>query len=231
MIQCPACGATNPDAAAWCGQCLTKFGGPAASVAVAPPPAAEDAAPQPRGPEVGAAAPADVPDDITPSVAPGFRRHNGALEWECVACGEYNELGVDACLRCGTTFAARWAEPPAPPPSPADYRRAVALSAVMAGAGHIALGRRASGLTRALLFTMWLLGGLVLVAAGGPVLLTGGPLLLGAAAVWALALVDLARLRDSTAELFEGRTVVWTVAAVIGLTIVGLLLAAVTSGP
>jgi hypothetical protein len=221
-MQCPSCGATNPPSAAWCGQCLVKFGEQGA--AATPVPVAAQASAAAQAPAAAAS------DEITPSVSAGFRRRDGEVEWECIACGEYSPLGVDLCVRCGTPFSARWADPPPAPPSATEYQRAVVWSAFVAGIGHVMLGRRTSGFTRALLYVMWLLGGVALMAAGGPVILTAGPLLAGALTVWVLTLRDLANLRNGDPEIFAGRVVIWLVSGVMGLEILGLLATSFTAG-
>lgn len=49
-MNCPACGAHNPDSAAWCGQCLTDFRPPPQPVVEIELPAAEFEAPSPTQP-------------------------------------------------------------------------------------------------------------------------------------------------------------------------------------
>lgn len=200
-MRCPACGATNPDGAAWCGQCYASL----------PPPAATAAADLGR--------PADKPS----GAVEGFRRRGEQVEWACSTCGAFTSLEQSHCGVCGSAFAQRFAaDEPAEPP---NWPAAVALSAVAPGAGHLALRRYATGLGRLLLFAVWLLGGLALLGAGGPVPLVAGPLFVGAAVLWAGSLVDVLRLRRGEPELLAGRPLLWLVVGVIVGSLLGALVA------
>ncbi len=216
-MRCPACAATNPDSAAWCGQCYTSLRPPAderTAPAEERAPAAAPATPQAPRPPVGVG----TTDTLT---TPGFRRRGDELEWACPTCGTYSSIDVLTCDVCGTGFAERFGAP-APAAAP-NWQTATALSAVAPGAGHLAVGRYGSGFARLLLFTGWLLGGTLLAGAGGGrPLLSAGPLLLGALVVWAASLVDLQRARRGEAELLTGRPLLWLVVGVVVLTMLGI---------
>lgn len=216
MRRCVACGASNPEGARWCGQCFGSLAEPDetdVTTAVQAETQPFGVAPEPRPPTEAVS-------------AKGFRKgEDGEVEWACAGCGSYNPIGLDVCTVCGTAFTARWAsEEPAAPPAEA-WTNALAISGVLPGGGHLAL-HRPGGIVRMVLFGTWLALGIVIIASGGPPLLTAGPLLAGAAAVWAITIGDLLRLRAGDPELLRGRTIVWLVTAVIGLEIVGLLSAA-----
>ncbi|CAN5288476.1 hypothetical protein BH20ACT8_BH20ACT8_10850 [soil metagenome] len=63
-----------------------------------------------------------------------------------------------------------------------------------------------------MLFGIWLLGGIALLATGSRAALAAAPLLLGAAVVYAASLVDLAARRRDGRELLAGRGLLWLVA-------------------
>ena len=223
MIRCASCGASNPDGAAWCGQCLLSLqNGSATSEPVREAGAVSEAA----GPAQASTAQASTGQGAV--ATRGFRRRDdGEMEWACAGCGEYNPLGVDVCAVCATPFAARWAKPPPPPPPAGAFTTALLYSVVLPGTGHLSLHRTGSGVVRLLLFVFWAIAAIVIVSAGGPVLVTAGPLMLGVVAVWAMTIGDILRLRAGEPELFRGRMVVWLVAGVIGLEVVALMTASV----
>ena len=260
-MRCPACGATNPDAAAWCGQCYRTFGTPPAA---APAPAAEGPPPNgagsprpgagsPRpgagslrpgagrppddagrpGPGAGSPrqpAPSPADDVATGDPATGFRRSGEDIEWACVTCGRYNPLHASRCAVCGTPMAARYQTAPDTPP--VNWGAALALSSVLPGGGHLLAGAGASGTARALLYVLWLLGGVAVATQGGPAVLVAAPLLLGAAAVWGATLLDVRNLERGRPELLAGRTLLWMVIAVTALFMVaGAVVLVGSAGP
>jgi hypothetical protein len=212
-MRCPACGATNPDTAAWCGQCYQSFAAPTA------PSAPSGATPDEREPR-------RAPTGHAPD---GFRRRDGELEWACPACATYNPITADACVVCATPLTARFEARGADAAAP-NFAAALALSAVLPGAGHIAVGRVGSGLARAVLAAVWAVGALLLLGAAGVArgLLAASPLLLGAGAVWLGSLVDLLALQRGQREVLAGRTLLWLVVGVTVLSVVTVV--ASTSG-
>lgn len=128
-----------------------------------------------------------------------------------------------ACAVCATPLSARWLRQDIDGTTPVTDRFdepwnvAFALSAVVPGAGHIGLRHYGSGLARAILFAVWLMGGFALVLAGGA--LAGAPLLLGAALLWAGSLADIAALRAGRREVLGRRSLLWVVVAVLILSI------------
>lgn len=148
------------------------------------------------------------------------------MEWECPACGQWSAVEALACDACGTTIAARWVRQDADRAAVGErfsepWAAALALTAVVPGAGHIGLRLYGTGLARAVLYAVWLVGGVALWRAGG--VLAGGPLLLGAFALWAGSLADVNALRTGRGrELLAGRSLLWLV--------VGILLASFLGG-
>lgn len=217
-MRCTACGATNADSADWCSQCYASLGAPeapdgASEGASAAPPAPGAAPAQEQGAAAG-----------QPSVE-GFRRRDGYVEWQCPSCGLWTPVEALVCSACGTTISARWEQ--VDPDRAATGRRlsepwtaALALTAVVPGAGHIGLGRYATGIARAVLYAVWLAGGVALWRAGG--FLAGGPLLLGAGALWAGSLADVAALRAGRREVLAGRSLLWLVVGVLVLLLAGV---------
>lgn len=216
-MRCGACGASNPETARWCGQCLAPI------VTPSPEPGEPDARPTAG----------DEPPARTPGASSeGFRRAGDTLEWACPACGEWTPIEVLECRVCATPLSARWLR--AERPQPADTRFgepwavAFLLSVVVPGAGHIGLRRYGTGVGRAVLYAVWLAGGVGLLAAGGrQAAMAAAPLLAGALLLWGASLADLQALRAGRRELLAGRVLLWLVVAVIGLSVVGIFAAAV----
>ena len=208
-MQCLACGATNPDTAAWCGQCLVRFDAPAAT-----------SVPTPGARPAGAAATAAPGTTPQPTSSESFRRVGDQLQWACPQCSQFNGIDEPVCAVCGTPFVERFRAAEAPEP-PRNWSQALLFSAVAPGAGHLAVGRYGSGWARLMLFVSWIIGALLMSSSGGA--RAGAPLLLGAAVMWGGSLVDLRRLQEGQDELLVGRRLLWLVLGVLlllGITMV-----------
>lgn len=205
-MRCPACGATNPDTAAWCGQCYHRFDAePVDEKPTLPPPSANGDTPRPLE---------RVPTE-------GFRRHGDEVQWQCPRCEHYNAIELQRCEVCATPFVERFRDDE--PPAPRNWTAALALTAFAPGAGHLSIGRYGSGTARLLLFVTWMLGAfLLLTSGGGQGLIVAMPLLLGSAVVWGVSLIDIYRLQHGDAELLVGRRVLWLVVGVLVLLVLGL---------
>lgn len=205
-MRCDACGATNPDTAAWCGQCYRRFDEP-------------DPEPEPEAPSAVSSADAPTNAAVPPSqpvgsAAQGFRRDGEGLQWECPECNSYNPLELQRCAVCGTSFVERFRSDEPEPPR--NWSQALLLSAVAPGAGHLAVGRYGSGWARLLLFCVWVAGAVLLTSAGGSrAVVVAAPLLLGAVVLWGGTLVDIYRLQQGDNELLAGRTFLWLVVGVL----------------
>ncbi len=218
MRRCPACGASNPPDAAWCGQCYATLEPPAAPsrgpVADPEPPVAL----RPANPP----APVLPASDRRPAAAPVLRDGDAGLEWACPTCGSYSSLDETRCRVCATPFTAGFTSG-APATAPPSWSAALAVTAVAPGAGHIAARRTGTGLARLLLFFTWAAGGVFLLRGGGPSTApAAAPLLLGAAVLWATSLLDVHRLSRGEPDLLGGRALLWLVVAVLGLTMAGV---------
>lgn len=215
-MRCPHCNATNPADARWCNQCLTlteaaRTDVPARESKDRPGAAAPDEeARQPGRGRPRAAAP--VPASHEWEHAEGFRRRGELIERRCARCGAFFDVGLSRCDVCGAPVEAAAATGAAQHAGPT----ALALSALLPGAGHLAVGRYGAGLARVFLAALWLIGAVLLLGAGGRDALLGVvPLLLGLAVLWAGSLVELLALAGGRErEVLSGRSLLWLVVAV-----------------
>lgn len=211
-MRCPACGATNPDTAQWCGQCLTRFNEPEPEPAPAPAPAP---AAQPSA--------AKPPPQASSTASEGFRRQGDDLEWACPSCGEFNSIDELHCAVCGTAFTDRFKTPEQPEP-PRNWTAALGISVIAPGAGHLAVGRYGSGAARLILFVVWMAGALMVGSGSARATsLAVAPLALGAVAVWAGSVLDIHRLSQGQEEVLAGRRLLVLVVVVLVLLAAGLL--------
>lgn len=222
--RCAACGASNPEGAAWCSQCYARFEEPSAPTEPLAPPDAATGRPARRAVHELAGA------SGTPSPGSGFRRVGDELRWECVSCGADHPMDVDPCPVCGTAFSARFLQPE-PARDPAEITRAQLAGRLLPGLGHVRLDDLASGIARITLFAVWVLGALALALASGTRgLLAVVPLALGAGAVYVTSDLDVARLGRREPQLLQGRALLGLVVGVSVLTAVGLALAIARGG-
>jgi len=202
--RCPRCGALVGADARWCGQCYA---------ALEPTPEAERPRrePAPTGEEVA----------IIGGTIPAIRRGPDGLVWACPSCGLANPIDARACARCATPFADLFGPEPArrPPPAPG---RAAGLSLAFPGLGHVACGRGAEGVARAVLFLWALAFGVLLVTGGsGAIAAVGWLFLAAAAALYGLTALDARRLASGeTGQLLSSRVLL---AMMAGLTLLSIL--------
>lgn len=203
LMRCPSCGAGNPSGARWCGQCHHRF-------------EADD----PAGPGTGA-----------PS-RPSLRRSGDTLIWTCPACDAANPIDASVCRVCGTSLAAAFGDRKPARRARTSPRNAIALSALLPGMGHVALGATGAAAARAILY-LWSLGVSILLllrppdAARGIVRLIGALFALSAAAVWLLAMIETMRLSSGDERPVVPRNALtWFSAALSGVLFFGLLGAA-----
>jgi hypothetical protein len=155
----------------------------------------------------------------------GVRRGPDGLEWACVACETYNPMAASTCVVCGTSFTARFAD--AGDDESVDWDDAFRRNLLLPGLGHMAAGRTGSGIGRALLFGVWLLGWIAITVGGGGRGLTAAtPLLAGVVVVYVGSLVDIRRVQHGNPELLAGRTLLWLVVGVTALLMVSTVVAA-----
>jgi hypothetical protein len=101
----------------------------------------------------------------------GVRVDAEGIVWTCPVCQAENPLDRSACARCGSPFG-RLFETQAPPPRISAERAAI-LSLVYPGIGHLASGKLADGMARAVVFAFSLGMVLAILLGGGDL---GGPL-------------------------------------------------------
>ena len=216
-MRCPACGASNPEGAAWCGQCYRRFDEPEVAQEVAPKEIA------PHSPESDPAQPGTPDDAAAPATAAGegFRKDGDVIEWECPQCGNFNAIELQHCDVCGSSFLDRFRTEE--PEEPRNWNAALVMTMLLPGAGHLAVGRYGSGWARIVLFAGWLLGTLMLISAGGSQgVVMGTPLLLGALILWVMSMVDVYRLQQGDSEILVGRHLLWLVVGVLLMLAVAL---------
>lgn len=216
-MRCPSCGARNPDSAAWCTQCYTTFADGEAAL-----PQTDDDAPAVDPVAAGdeAAHGADADGDVaTEGGDRRFRDADDGLEWRCAVCSSWNPLETSGCATCGAPFGRTLAEEPDDVIA-RGTSTVLVLSAVLPGAGHVALGRTVDGVVRAVMYVLWLAGALALLraAAGTPApALPAAPLGIGALALWLLSVLDAVALAEgSRDQLLTPRVFLWLVVGVIG---------------
>lgn len=220
-MRCPACAALEPDDAAWCSQCHTRFGDPPAA---APDPGAPDpGAPDPGAPDLGAVDPGVRVADR------GVRVIDDEVEWRCARCAGWTPLAARGCARCGAPRHG-FGDVPGPPVAAPERVRALQLVSVpFPGLGHLLAGRRVTGAIRLALALGWTFVAVRLVVGTGigvgvapAVVLAAGVAVLGVATV-----VDTGRLHVPGAhEVLSPRRLVWFAIGVVAAAVAAAAAAA-----
>ncbi|MFP5309361.1 MAG: zinc ribbon domain-containing protein [Actinomycetes bacterium] len=243
-VRCPDCGAHNPESAPFCTQCFRSF--------AAPPPPPPPPAPAVEldldvelvaGPDTDPTAPPAAGTDAAPAgrqdaepelLGDGrFRRGPEGLDWACGRCGTWTPMERTTCPGCGARFGSELVGD-GEPPLRTDVPPVAALvaSALLPGAGHVLLGRPVAGIGRALLYVLWLVGGVLLLqgaAASEASLLPAMPLVAGAFVLLFGSVYDAHLLTSgSTQQVLGSRTLLWLVVGVVGLTTIAFLGAALS---
>lgn len=228
-MRCDACGALNPASAAWCGQCLVRFvqaEGPAASGPTEPvADSSSGTTPAPSTTNETYDAPRRS------GAARDVRTVDGQVEWRCQRCDAWAALGRSSCPVCGAARTG-FGDTVSGAGRTLPMATAVAGSALLPGAAHVAAGRVGSGLARVGLGVGWLAGGVALLrGSGGAGLarLPGLVLLLGAGVLWAVTLLDARTLTAAGGrEVLSARALAVLVATVTGLLLVAMVVAGAT---
>lgn len=221
--RCPNCGGLVGADAEWCGQCFARLD--------------RTGAPASRGPETAPrTTPSGQPDEAVQRLeAPSpretvveaggggpVRRTAQGLVWTCPRCDLENPIERRVCTRCGARFESLFTRPEER--TSIDPGRAARLSLLFPGAGHIATGRTADGVARAVVFG-WIALTVVaiLVMRGGfrpgplfPVLLL---YVASAVAVYGITAVDARRAVEGEPPLLSSRILLYGVGALILLTV------------
>lgn len=235
--RCPRCGGLVRPEAEWCGQCLAPLG-----------PAVED---QPGAPyQRTGSAPSDEAvrstSEAAPSVGkprvsastasiPGEKVRSGehGIVWDCPTCGTENPLEAATCSGCGSPFSRLFEQPTSVPK--VDPGRALSLSLLFPGLGHVAAGQAAEGLARAVVFAYALITAIiVLVSRWGPGLGPFLPLfvicLLAAVPLYAVSAVDAGRAVRRERPVLSMRALLYGAAALIVTTVVIMVTLSIRAG-
>lgn len=213
-MRCTFCSATNPDESAWCNQCFNDLRSHEPAHAGDEDGQAKAGAPPERKPagqrNTRDVRPSSTQGDFTVvdgTPIPGADHGSGP--------GSEGPRPQAIDLWGGQS---EW--------TPQQRNRAVLANAILPGLGHLLSGWTASGLARLVLYTVWLLGGLLMVSAGGTVVAV--PLLIGAAILWAAGLHDAWQLSQRGPQLLSGRALLWLVVGVSVLAMLGVVGVAVS---
>lgn len=85
-VRCPACDASNPAGAEWCGQCYQKFDDGSSAVTV---------------------------DPIVTAAVEAVEDRSSSSDWTCRVCESANPIEASVCLKCGHEIYDSFATPAA----------------------------------------------------------------------------------------------------------------------
>ena len=218
-IRCSSCDALVTSDAEWCGQCFTPLKrAPVSPEALA---AAVGIKITEQTPETRSAGKDDGAAPPTPS-GPKAR-----LVWPCPACEHENDIELNVCEICGTSFASLMKADDEP--IRIEPKDALTWSLIYPGLGHRKAGRGAEGVARGALFTLSLILLLMVVLSGlGSIgqsamvalyLTTTLIVYLGSAA-------EAYRIAGGGAPFVSSRTLLWVT---VGLLLVSIGLLALTA--
>ena len=143
-VRCSSCGALVSVDAEWCGQCFTPL-----KVAQA---SREELAAK-VGIKVTEEPPSDPTLESDGSVArPTTTGRKPRLSWPCPACEHENDIQLNLCEICGTSFASLMKTDDEP--VSVEPKDALIRSLIYPGLGHRLAGRGADGVARGALFTL-----------------------------------------------------------------------------
>lgn len=219
-VRCSSCGALVTVDAEWCGQCFTPLKlAPISREALAA--------------KVGIKITEEPPEtrsfeSVDGAVPEALSGPKARLVWPCPACEHENDIELNLCEICGTSFAALMkadAEPVKVEP-----KDALTWSFIYPGLGHRKAGRGADGVARGALFTLSLILLLMVLLSGlGSLgqsimvvfyLMTTLTVYLGSAA-------EAYRIARGGALFVSSRTLLWVTVGLL-LVSIGLLALAAT---
>jgi TM2 domain-containing membrane protein YozV len=153
--------------------------------------------------------------------------------WTCPTCAAENPFEERVCTSCGTPFVELFEQPPARSQPPA--RRVLALSLAFPGAGHLAAGRVAEGLARAVVFAYSAGTGLVILLSRrglglGPFRALMAVFVLAAAVLYAITAVDGSRLARGAPQLLSTRMLLYGATGLMVLTLAVLVVSGLRAG-
>ncbi len=208
--RCPECDALVSADADWCGQCFASLRAPT---------------PEP----VTAAVPVVARPPERTEEGPTEREEPAKLTWPCPTCGSQNDIALDVCSVCGTSFGQLLREErTAPTISP---REAFLWSLTFPGVGHAKAGRAPDGIARGTLFVLSFGLALVIVMSGvsSPPVFGVVVLLLGSAMVLYLgSAAEAYRIAGGGSPFVSSRALLWATVALIMLSVSLLAMSVVT---
>ncbi|MDP9119212.1 MAG: zinc ribbon domain-containing protein, partial [Actinomycetota bacterium] len=197
-LRCPNCSALVSADADWCGQCFTSL----------------RTTPDPEPPTASVLAPPEAEGNV---------QHRSEAIWPCPTCGAQNQIELDICEVCGTSFAQLLREEkPRPTVSPRD---AFLWSLTFPGVGHAKAGRVADGIARGSLFGLTSGLALVIIVSGiasGVVIAVLMLLVVTALTLYLGSAIEAYRIADGGEVFVSPRTLLWATVVLIMIA-VGLL--------
>jgi hypothetical protein len=223
-LRCPNCGGMVGSEAEWCGQCFARLdrSGVRSQPTPEPQAAPDELSPARQAPTLEPERRAQATAEATLPVGSGsIRRTDRGLEWACPRCDLENPIETRMCTRCGAKFERLFVEPEAGPR--VDPGRATRLSLLFPGAGHIAAGRVADGIARAVIFVWTALTVVtILIMRGGspgPFLPVLVPYALAAAGVYGVTVVDARRAAEGDSPVISSRVLLYGMVGLILFTV------------
>jgi ribosomal protein L40E len=209
--RCPACGALASPDAEWCGQCFSPLERAGARIEAGGPATAA-----PTGPA--------GPKAIRGTSGGAIEVDGGTLAWTCPVCETRNSIDANACSACGTPFGRLLAEPRAA--SEIEPQTAAVWSMLWPGLGHWKLGRRTDAVGRFVMFA-WSFTALVILLVSrfgrgglGPTLPLFALFLGASVLIYVVSAMDAYRLAAGNEPLMSSRTLLWTSAGLVFLSVV-----------
>jgi ribosomal protein L40E len=209
--RCPTCGALVSTEAEWCGQCFSPLERAGAGTEADGPPTS--APTQTAGPRA-----------IRGSSGGAIEVEGGTLAWMCPVCETRNPIEANECSTCGTPFGRLLAEPkPAPEIEP---QTAAVWSMLWPGLGHWKLGRPTEAVARFAMFA-WAFGALLILLVSrfgkgglGPTFPLFALFLGASLMIYVVSAIDAYRLAAGDAPVMSSRTLLWTSAGLVFLSVV-----------
>ena len=209
--RCPACGALASPDAEWCGLCFSPLEREEARIEAGRP-----ATTAPTG--------SAGPEAIRGTPGGAIEVDGGTLAWTCPVCETRNPIDANACSACGTPFGRLLAEPRAA--SEIEPQTAAVWSMVWPGLGHWKLGRRTDAVGRFAMFA-WSFTALVILLGSrfgrgglGPTLPLFALFLGASVLIYVVSAMDAYRLAAGNEPLMSSRTLLWTSAGLVFLSVV-----------
>ncbi|HET7928015.1 MAG TPA: zinc ribbon domain-containing protein [Actinomycetota bacterium] len=210
--RCPACGALASADAEWCGQCFSPLERVRART-------------EAEGPVTSSRTGAAEPRAIRGRSGGAIGVEGGTLAWTCPVCETRNPIDANACSACGTPFGRLLAEPTAATTSEIEPQTAAVWSMLWPGLGHWKLGRRTDAVGRFVMFA-WSFGALLILLVSrfgkgglGPTFPLFALFLGASVLIYVVSATDAYRLAAGDEPLISSRTLLWTSAGLVFLSV------------